>query len=429
MPQAWQAFRSGSWLTHARARGYSLILLVIAALSIVTWIALSNGLVDRNHKPIGTDFSSFYTAGALALEGKASSAYDAATHHAVQQQLFGGDTPYYAWLYPPNFFLLAAPLALLPYPLALLVWQGSTLALYLMVIAAILDRAPRERRIAARLWLPVAAAFPAVFINLGHGQNGFLSAALFGAALLWQPHRPIIAGLLFGALSYKPQLALVVPFALLAAGQWRTMMAGAATAMALAGASFVLFGHDAWSAFIASTEMSRKILLEEGSVGFEKLQSAFAAVRLWGGSIGQAYLAQGAIAVVAICATARAWYSDRDRDTKAALLLAATTLASPHILDYDLMLLAPAIAFFVASRSRSQFASYEISLLAAVWTAPLVARMAAGLVAVPVGFLANLVLFVVIIRAPSGTAASTHLRSDHVTSHRQTAVEAVQAKS
>src|SRR5579862_1099893 len=60
MPQAWQAFRSGSWLTHARARGYSLTLLVIAALSIVTWIALSNGLVDRNHKPIGTDFSSFY---------------------------------------------------------------------------------------------------------------------------------------------------------------------------------------------------------------------------------------------------------------------------------------------------------------------------------------------------------------------------------
>jgi alpha-1,2-mannosyltransferase len=132
---------------------------------------------------------------------------------------------------------------------------------------------------------------------------------------------------------------------------------------------------------------------------------------------------------VAISATARAWYSDQDRDTKAALLLAATTLASPHILDYDLMLLAPAIAFFVASRSRSQFASYEVSLLAAIWTAPLVARMAAGLLAVPVGFLANLVLFVVIIRAQSGTAASAHLRSDHVTSHRQAAVEAVQAKS
>jgi hypothetical protein len=429
MPQAWQAFRSGSWLTHARARGYSLILLVIAALGTVTWIALSNGLVDRNHKPLGTDFSSFYTAGALALEGKAASTYDAATHHAVQERLFGGDTPYYAWLYPPNFFLLAAPLALLPYPLALLVWQGATLALYLAVMAAILDRARRESRVAATLWLPIAAAFPAVFINFGHGQNGFLSAALFGAALLWLPYRPIIAGILFGALSYKPQLALVVPFALVAAAQWRTMVAGAATAIALAGASFVLFGHDAWSAFIASTEMSRKLLLEEGNVGFEKLQSAFAAVRLWGGSIAHAYMAQGAIAVVAVCATVRAWHSAQDRDMQAALLLAATTLASPHILDYDLMLLAPAIAFFVAARSRSQFASYEISLLAAVWTAPLLARMAAGLLAIPVGLLANLLLFVLIIRAQSGTAADAHPRADHVASHRQIEIEAVEAKS
>jgi hypothetical protein len=207
------------------------------------------------------------------------------------------------------------------------------------------------------------------------------------------------------------------------------MVAGAATAIALAGASFVLFGHDAWSAFIASTEMSRKLLLEEGNVGFEKLQSAFAAVRLWGGSIAHAYMTQGAIAVVAVCATVRAWHSAQDRDMQAALLLAATTLASPHILDYDLMLLAPAIAFFVAARSRSQFASYEISLLAAVWTAPLLARMAAGLLAIPVGLLANLVLFVLIIRAQSGTAADAHPRADHVASHRQTEVEAVEAKS
>lgn len=430
MPQAWQSFRSGSWLTHARARGYSLILLAIAALGIVTWIALSNGLVDRNDKPLGTDFSSFYTAGTLALKGKAASAYSAVTHHAVQQQLFGANTPYYAWLYPPNFFLAAAPLALLPYPLALLVWQGATLALYLAVMAAILFRARRESRVIADLWLPVAAAFPAVFINLGHGQNGFLSAALFGAALLCLPHRPVLAGILLGTLSYKPQLALVIPFALLAAGQWRTIMAGTVTVIVLAVASLLLFGGDAWSAFIASTEMSRKVLLEEGSVGFEKLQSAFAAVRLWGGGIGLAYLVQGAVAAVAICATARVWYSDRCRDIKAAALLAASLLASPHILDYDLMLLAPAMAFFVANRSGSHFRNYEISLLAAVWTAPLLARLAAGLVALPIGLLANLVLFMLIVRAQSGVVTNPRERADHVTPHLQnTAVKIIAAKS
>ena len=47
--------------------------------------------------------------------------------------------------------------------------------------------------------LPVASLpsvdFPAVFINLGHGQNGFLTAGLFGAALLALPARPVSSGL------------------------------------------------------------------------------------------------------------------------------------------------------------------------------------------------------------------------------------------
>ena len=40
--------------------------------------------------------------------------------------------------------------------------------------------APGERD---PLWLLLALAFPAVIVNLGQGHNGFLTAALFGAAL------------------------------------------------------------------------------------------------------------------------------------------------------------------------------------------------------------------------------------------------------
>jgi glycosyl transferase family 87 len=412
MQNAWQAIRSGSWLTPSRARSYSMILLSVAALAIMGWIATADGLVDCNGKPIGTDFSSFYTAGALALEGKAAAAYSMAVHHARQQQLFGAQTPHYVWLYPPNFFVLAAPLALLPYPLALAVWQGSTLALYLAAIGAILYNPRRENRVIAELWFPVAAAFPAVFINLGHGQNALLSAALFGAALVSLPRRPLIAGALFGLLAYKPQLVLVIPFALLAAGQWRAIVAATATAIVEASASFLLFGADAWRSFIASTETSRKLLLEEGGVGFEKLQSVFSAVRMWGGSVTLGYIGQGVVSAVAICGTVWVWHSNQHRDIKAALLLAATTLASPHILDYDLMLLAPAIAFLVAAKSHARFGNYEISLVAAVWIAPLLARTIAGLTAVPIGVLASLVLFVLIARMPSGVAANPLERDD-----------------
>jgi alpha-1,2-mannosyltransferase len=398
MTHIWQGLRSGEWLTPARARGYSLILLALCIIASAGWIAVSDRLIDRNGKPIGTDFSSFYAAGSLALEGRAADAYRSVAHYAQEQQSFGADTPYYSWLYPPVFLLVATPLALLPYPLALAVWQGATLALYLAVIAAILRRARQARGAIADAWLPVAAAFPAVFINLGHGQNGFLTAGLLGAALVTLPRRPVVSGLLMGLLSYKPQFALVIPFALLAAGQWRAIAAAGFAAIALAGATYLLFGADCWTAFIASTELSQKILLEQGEVGFEKLQSAFAAVRMWGGSVTLGYATQAAVSALAIASTAWVWHWSADRDLKSALLVAATSLASPHLLDYDLVILAPAMAFLVAARSDARLRDYEISLLALIWIAPLLARTVAGVTGIPIGLVAMLALFALIMR-------------------------------
>ena len=394
----WKALRTGDWLTAERVRSHCLILIGIGCLAIIGWIALSHDLVDRNGKPIGTDFSSFYTAGSLALQGKPAAAYDMAAHHAQQQLLFGPETPYFGWLYPPIFLLLAIPLALLSYPLALAVWQISTFALYLGVIGAILRNARRDDGPIGRLWLVTAAAFPAVFVNLGHGQNGFLSAALLGGALVALPRRPALAGVLFGLLAYKPQFALVVPFALLAGRQWRSIVAAGLTVIALAAVSLLVFGADTWMAFLASTEISRRLLLEQGNVGFEKLQSAFAAIRLWGGSVMMAYLVQAVVCATVICCTAWFWRSQRDDNINAALLIAATALASPHILDYDLMLLGPSIAFLVAARASAPFRDYEISLLAATWLVPLLSRGVAGATGLPLGLIVLLTFYVFVLR-------------------------------
>src|SRR5258708_23754680 len=143
-------------------------------------------------------------------------------------KIFGETTPYYGWLYPPIFLFVVTPLALLPYPIALAVWQGASFALYLAVIATIL-RPIRNDHTIARLWLIVAAAFPACFVNLGHGQNGFLSAGLFGAALAMLAPRPVLSGVLFGLLAYKPQIGLLIPVALMAAGQWGPFLAAGVT--------------------------------------------------------------------------------------------------------------------------------------------------------------------------------------------------------
>jgi hypothetical protein len=410
----WQKLRSGQWLTVSRARGYSLILLGLYAIAVVGWIALSNGLVDRNGKPVGTDFSSFYAAGSLVLDGRAGGVYDMAAHYAREQQIFGTATPYYGWLYPPIFLLVATPLALMPYPLALAAWQGGTFAFYLAVIAAILRRPRQDGGAIADIWLPVAAAFPAVFINLGHGQNGFLTAGLMGAALVALPQRPILSGILFGLLAYKPQFAVIIPVALLVAGQWRTTIAAGTTVIALAGATCLAFGPDLWWSFAVSTETSRKLLLEQGEVGFEKLQSVYAAVRMWGGGISLAYMVQGAASVVAVCSVAWIWRSSCDRDLKAALLTAATLLASPHVLDYDLMMLAPAIAFIVSASFAGGFRNYEITLLAAVWMVPLLARGVAGTADIPLGLMIVLTLYALIMRRAMTDRAGSAIGSPRI---------------
>jgi alpha-1,2-mannosyltransferase len=393
--EALQRLQTGQWLTLERARTYSLILLALYALAIIGWIALSNGLIDPNGKPIGTDFSSFYAAGSLVLDGRASQVYDMAVHYAREQQIFGAATPYYGWLYPPIFLFIATPLALLPYPLALALWQASSFALYLLAIGTILRLARRDSETVARTWLPAAAAFPAAFINLGHGQNGFLTAGLLGLALTNLPRRPLVSGVLFGLCAYKPQFALVIPFALLAGGYWRTIFAAAVTVIALVLASYMAFGSETWWAFAASTETSRKLLLEQGDVGFEKLQSVFAAIRMWGGGISLAYALQGAVSLATLGSVALAWRSTADFDLKAALLIIATLLGSPHVLDYDLVIFAPSIAFLVSTSRTNGFRDYDISLLAFAWVVPLFARAVAGACSIPLGLAAVAMLFVI----------------------------------
>ena len=71
MAHIWQGFWAAirRLADGARMRGYSLILLGLCAVAVAGWIAVSDGLIDRNGKPIGTDFSNVYAAGAPDLAG------------------------------------------------------------------------------------------------------------------------------------------------------------------------------------------------------------------------------------------------------------------------------------------------------------------------------------------------------------------------
>lgn len=390
MAGIWQPIRSGDWVTVERLRSYSLILLGFYLLAIIGWVVASDGLIDRNGSPLGTDFSNVYAAGRLTWEGRPADAYDPPRQAAAEVAVFNGrDVPFYGWHYPPFFLIVAALLALLPYGFALAAWIMVTLLAYLATIRAIIPQ-PNA--------LLLAAAFPAVFVNIGHGQNGFVTTALLGGALHWLNRRPVLAGVLIGLLAYKPQFGVLIPLVLLVTGRWRTIGAATATVCALIAITVALFGTSIWHAFADSGTFSREVVLEAGATGWQKIQTLFSAVRMWGGSVNAAYAAQGTLAAALAITLVWLWRSAAAFELKAAALGLGCLLATPYMLDYDLVATAVPIAFLVRHGLSNGFRKFEISLLALAWIAPLMARGLAQSIDLPLGMLALLALYVITIQ-------------------------------
>ena len=126
-------------------------------------------------------------------------------------------------------------------------------------------------------------AAPVTLICLIHGHNGFLTALLLGGGLMLLDQRPFAAGLLFGCLIYKPQFALILPVLLLAGRHWRAIGGAMLSAALLVSLTLAIWGWPVWQAFLASLPLTRHVVIEQGSTGFHKIMSPFAAVRLWGG--------------------------------------------------------------------------------------------------------------------------------------------------
>jgi alpha-1,2-mannosyltransferase len=229
----------------------------------------------------------------------------------------------------------------------------------------------------------VLLAFPAFLVNAGHGQNGFLSAALIGAGALWLERRPIVAGLLFGALVYKPQLALMIPIALIASRRWSTFAAAAVSAAALCAASYLIWGEPVWRGFLDASPLARAAL-ERHLVGDEKMQSVFAAVRLLHGPLALAYGAQGGDRARRRGGAVLAAAARLPGAGEAPALIAATLLASPFLLDYDLTLLAFPLAYLAREGLERGFAPFEKSVLVLAYLLPLASRILAGGLDLPI---------------------------------------------
>jgi hypothetical protein len=234
-------------------------------------------------------------------------------------------------------------------------------------------------------------------LNLAQGQNGLMIAALFGGAMLLLDRRPILAGILIGLMSCKPQFGLLIPIALVCGRRWTTFAAAALTTLAFAAVSLLAFGTEDWLAFFANLEFATAVL-EDGRLPWAKMPSIFAALRLLGTPVDWAYAAQGATALGVAAAVALVWWRRAPLPLAAAVLTSGSLLVSPHVNDHDLALLAVPIALLAWHGQQAGWWRGEREILALAWLAPVITAIVAEPTHLQVGVLCLLALFALAVK-------------------------------
>jgi hypothetical protein len=318
------------------------------------WIWQKDGL------GIPTDFVNVWAAGKLALQGHPALAWDWDVQRTIELDVLKQDWPggYFAWHYPPPFLFVASVLAQFPYAVAFIGWAAFSIVPYLAVMRAIIGR---------NAGLVLAIGFPATFINILVGQNGFLTASLIGGMLYLLPTRPVLAGICLGLLSYKPQYGLLFPLVLIAAAEWTVLFTAAIVTVTIAGASWLAFGTESWQAFFHWIPMFSQAFLTEGRAPWFKMQSIFALVRYVGGTEQLGWIFQWVLTAAVAVVLVVMWRSRLPYALKAAMLAAATLLTTPYLFMYDLVVLGIAVAFLIRAGLDEGFARHEVMALALVF--------------------------------------------------------------
>ena len=307
------------------------------------------GVIGLNYNAPGSDWMVLYGAAHQALSGNLPLIFDGDRFTAYLNTAFAGwltsPLEFRPWVYPPSFLVMLAPFE----PLG---FVGSYVAFQLvsagLLAAALLYRADRP---AVAPWLAAAALLcPAAAVNAVDGQCSFLVAAILVAGFRLLGPRPLLAGLVLGILTFKPQFWLLVPVALAAAGRWRTLAAAIASAAVLAAVSAAVFGPESWAWWIRQTVESYASA-DPKWVEFGRIwgNSVYACAVLLGVPAKAASLLQTAAILAAAAAVFAAFRSRMAADLKLALLLVATILGAPHSASYDVVLLVVAAGLWLAA--------------------------------------------------------------------------------
>ena len=390
----------------------TLFLMAVFALSNAGfWLpylaSLMDGLVLGHVTPdyVNRDFVNYWMSGQLALSGETDLLFRLHDYQSALEANFGlpGLEPRH-WSYPPHLLLLTAPLGLMPFGVAYVVFQFATAAFFAGSIRAVLKEqgitdAGRSLGLTLALLLVPFALF-----EFGAGQNGFLFGGAILYALALRRSRPLMTGLMLAVLTMKPQLGVLFPVLLLmernyAAILWTVVCTGFLLAL-----TTLCFGLPVWQGFLETTlDNQTSVALEGTGVFLKMMPTWFAAFRAVGLSADLAMLGHFVIALPVLALCIAAMWKAQGAGTRTRLLVYATFLVTPYGFTYDIgpVLVVAAIAFASWTGMRQapvrwgEPAGAALLFAMPLWMPPLGLGAAATLVA-------PLVLTVLFLREASG---------------------------
>jgi hypothetical protein len=332
---------SRSWFNGRRLRTHGIIL-AACLWSVYGWNVATPGLRDRNGNLKGADFSHLYTLGSVALTHRTSDLYNAETQAALTTSRIPGAAGIrYLPIYPPQVSIFFAPLATLPYGAALAVWLIVCSLLYGFCCYALWVACPRLRKDRSTVAV-LAIAFPGFFHLIAWGQTSAIALACFTAAFfLLRDERPFLAGLALGCLIFKPQLAIAAAFVFVYTRAWRVIAGGILSAAAQLALPVIYYGVEslrAWVRMLNSVVYNVPVL--EPRPDQTHSLRIFWTMLIPGSTLPSALYVLSAFVILGW--TAAVW----SRPTlplalRYSALLAASVLVAPHLIVYDLVILAP----------------------------------------------------------------------------------------
>ncbi len=203
-------------------------------IAVLVWVLFKHPLLNN-------DFRGLWSFADFARQRPVGEIYQAAALQAFQWHLYPGFRSFFPFQYPPSFLLAISPLGNFTFAVAQSIWTAS--GLVALIAAGWIFFAPKLR------WFAILAllASPASLLNGVAGETGYFTAAVLLAGFALLQTRPVSAGIFFGLLTMKPQLGLLIPFALLARGELRAIIAAGLTALALAVVSCIAFPARLWA--------------------------------------------------------------------------------------------------------------------------------------------------------------------------------------